>query len=252
VLTKSDLGRHVFGVASIGFGAFALAFHDFNIWQPIAPLGIGLLHDVFLYAYAAATIVGGIAIQWRRTSGVAAVMLGSTYLFFALLWLPRWLAKPQAYDPLGNFFEEFSMVCGALLVYASMLRDPQRAIRLAQLGYYGFGVCVISFTLGQALYLRATARFVPAWIPPGQMFWAIVTTVAFALAAIALLSGRGALLAARLTTAMIVGFGLFVWLPAPFADPHSSTAWAGNAENLAIAGAAWIIADYLQRRAALA
>jgi hypothetical protein len=51
------------------------------------------------------------------------------------------------------------------------------------------------------------------------MFWAITTTVALALAAIALLSGRSALLASRLLTAMMVGFGLLVWLPAPFADP---------------------------------
>jgi hypothetical protein len=246
-MTKADLGRRVFGLASIGFGIFALIFHDFNTWQRITPLGVGLLHDLFLYLYAAATIFGGIAIQWRRTTRVATIVLGITYLFFGLLWLPRWLATPQAYDPLGNFFEQFSMVCGALIVYASTLQDPQRAAKVSRFGYYGFGVCVISFTLGQALYLRATAEFVPAWIPPGQMFWAVVTTIAFALAAVALLTGRSALLAARLTTAMIVGFGLFVWLPEPFLHPRSLTAWAGNAENLGIAGAAWIVADYLHR-----
>jgi hypothetical protein len=36
-----------------------------------------------------------------------------------------------------------------------------------------------------------------------------------------------------------------VWLPAPFADPHKLINWAGNAQNLAITGAAWIVADYL-------
>jgi hypothetical protein len=44
---------------------------------------------------------------------------------------------------------------------------------------------------------------------------------------------------------MIVGFQLFVWLPAPFADPHKIISWAGNAQNLAITGAAWIVADFL-------
>ena len=77
------------------------------------------------------------------------------------------------------------------------------------------------------------------------MFWAIVTTIAFALAAIALLFGRSALLAARSTTVMLIGFGLLVWLPAPFADPHKMINWAGNAQNLAITGAAWIVADFL-------
>jgi uncharacterized membrane protein YphA (DoxX/SURF4 family) len=79
------------------------------------------------------------------------------------------------------------------------------------------------------------------------MFWAIVTTIAFAFAAIALLSGRSALLAARSTTAMLIGFGLLVWLPAPFADPHKMINWAGNAQNLAITGAAWIVADFLSQ-----
>jgi len=120
--------------------------------------------------------------------------------------------------------------------------------KLARIGYYGFGICVISFTLEQAFYLEGTASFVPKWIPPGQMFWAVGTTLAFAGAAIALLSGRVALLAARLLTAMIAGFGLLVWLPAPFATPQQITSWAGNAQNTAILGAAWLAAEWLAGR----
>jgi uncharacterized membrane protein YphA (DoxX/SURF4 family) len=131
-------------------------------------------------------------------------------------------------------------------VYASFSRgSPQRAARLARTGYIFFGISVVSFTLEQVTSLSATAAFVPKWIPPGQMFWAITTTVALALAALALLSGREALPASRLLTVMLVGFGLLVWLPAPFADPHRLMNWAGNAENWAITGAAWIVADFL-------
>ncbi len=75
------------------------------------------------------------------------------------------------------------------------------------------GVCVASFTLEQAFYLGATASLVPKWLPPSQMFWAVATTVAFALAAVALLTNRKALPATRLLTMMIVGFGLLVWVP---------------------------------------
>ncbi len=67
---------------------------------------------------------------------------------------------------------------------------------------------------------RERHRSSPRWIPPGQMFSAIATTIFFALAATSLLSGRSALLASRLLAGMLVGFGLLVWLPAPFADPH--------------------------------
>jgi len=40
---------------------------------------------------------------------------------------------------------------------------------------------------------------------------------------------------------------LLVWLPAPFADPHALFNWAGNVQNLAITGAAWIVADFLRQ-----
>lgn len=79
------------------------------------------------------------------------------------------------------------------------------------------------------------------------MFWAVATTAAFALAAIALLTGFMARLAAQLTTAMIVGFALLTWLPVLFTNHHSFVNWAESTETLAIAGSAWIVADYLGR-----
>jgi hypothetical protein len=51
-----------------------------------------------------------------------------------------------------------------------------------------------------------------------------------------------------LLTAMLIGFGLLVWLPAPFADPHKMINWAGNPQNLARTGAAWIVADFLSQK----
>jgi uncharacterized membrane protein YphA (DoxX/SURF4 family) len=150
------------------------------------------------------------------------------------------------YDRWGNFFEQLSIVSGAMIVYACTSRnDSGRQPKIARMGYTFFGICVISFTLEQLFNLSATASFVPKWIPPGQMFWAITTTVALALAAIALLSGHTALLASRLVTLMLIGFALLVWLPTLFADAHKMFNWAGNAQNLAITGAAWIVADFL-------
>ncbi|MGA7291563.1 MAG: hypothetical protein WBW53_12295 [Terriglobales bacterium] len=245
---KIYLGRHVFGLAAILFGVLTFFWRDFNTWQQIQALGNIPQREILVYIAATIELMAGVAIQWPRTARGGAFALGAIYLVFALLWLPRIAAEPLVYDRWGNFFEQFSQVAGALIIYASFRRsDSEPAAKAARVGYISFGICVVSFTLEQLFYLSGTAAFVPKWIPPGQMFWAITTTVAFALAAIALLSGRSALLASRLLTAMIVGFGLVVWLPAPFADPHKMINWAGNAENLSIAGAAWIVADYLSQ-----
>jgi uncharacterized membrane protein YphA (DoxX/SURF4 family) len=240
------LGRHVFGFAAILFGFLTLFWHDFNTWQQIRPVGNLPHREILAYVVGTIEILGGLAIQWSKTARAGAIALGSIFLVFALLWVPRVIAEPRVFDRYGNFFEQFSQVAGALIIYGTIGRsDSQRASTEAWIGYIFFGICVVSFTLEQLIYLSGTRDFVPKWIPPGQMFWAITTTILFALAAIALLSGRSALLASRLLTAMLIGFGLFVWLPAPFADPHKLINWAGNAENLAIAGAAWIVADFL-------
>jgi uncharacterized membrane protein YphA (DoxX/SURF4 family) len=232
-MAKIYLGRHVYGLAAVLFGIITLVWHDFNTWQQIRALGNVPHREILVYMAAAIEIFGGVAIQWTRTARAGALALGSLYLIFALLWVPFIVAEPRVYDRWGNFFEQFSLVSGALIVYGSLrTSDSRPAATAAPVGYICFGICVVSFTLEQLFYLSGTASFVPKWIPPGQMFWAITTTIAFALAAIALLSGRSALPASRLLTAMIIGFGLLVWLPAPFADAHKMINWAGNAQNL--------------------
>jgi hypothetical protein len=232
---SSNLGRHVFGVAALVSGLITLACHDYNEWPQLR---------LIVYAAAAAEILGGAVIQFRRTAKTGASVLGAAYLVFVLLCVPGIVAKPQIYNSWGNFFEQFSLVIGAAIVYAR-LSSAWSPETLHRTGRILLGICVASFTLEQAFYLRATATLVPKWIPPSQMFWAVTTTVLFALGAVALLANRMALLAARLLTAMVVGFGLLVWVPLIFSDPHSHTNWSENAETFAIAGAAWILADLL-------
>lgn len=249
---KPSLGRYVYGLAAIGFGICALAWHDISNWQQINAFGGASHREILTYIVATIEILGGIAVQWRTTARAGAVALGAIYFTFALVAVPLIIEHPLVYNDYGNFFEQFSLVSGALILYAcSGPLARTRTAQLAQIGYYSFGICVVSFALEQLFYLSATASLVPKWIPPGQMFWAMATTAAFALAAIALLTGFTARLASRLTTAMIAGFGLLVWLPALFADPHSFLNWSESVETLGIAASAWIVADFLgQRRSA--
>src|SRR5450755_181403 len=244
-----SLGRCVYGLAAIGLGVCTLAWHDINNWPQVKALGDVPLREILTYIVASIEILGGVAVQWLRTARAGAVALGTIYFTFALLAVPLIIEHPLVYNGFGNFFEQFSFVSGAVILYACAGPiAPARTARLAQIGYYSFGVCVVSFALEQLFYLSATASLVPKWIPPGQMFWAIATTAAFAVAALALLTGFMARLACRLTTAMIVGFGLLVWLPALFANPHSFVNWSESAETLGIAASAWIVADYVGHR----
>jgi hypothetical protein len=158
--------------------------------------------------------------------------------------VPGIVAAPQVYNSWGNFFEQFSLVTGAAIVYARFSSAWSRET-LNRVGRVLLGICVTSFTLEQAFYLHPTATLVPKWLPPSQMFWALGTTGLFALAAVALLTNRMALLATRLLTMMLVIFGLFVWVPLLVRDPRSHANWSETAETFAIVGAAWILADLL-------
>lgn len=238
VTPSSNVGRHVFGMAALAFGGITLVWHDYNDPHQFRYI---------VYAASAALILGGAVIQLGRAAKTGAALLGAAYLVFVLLCVPGIIAAPRIYNSWGNFFEQFSLLSGAAMVWAqwSSAWSPQS---LKRIGCVLLGVCAASFALEQAFYLQATASLVPKWVPPNQMFWAIATTVFLGVAAVALLVNRMALLAIRLLTMMIVGFGLLVWVPLVLSSPHSHTNWSECAETFAIAGATWILADLVGER----
>jgi hypothetical protein len=235
----TNLGRHVFGAAALAFGLITLAWRDNH--------GDGHQLRYIVYAAAAALIFGGAAIQFRRTAKAGAAVLGAANLVFVLQCVPGIVAAPQIYNSWGNFFEQFCLLSGAVIGYAH-LSSKWQPETLNRIGRILLSICSASFALEQAFYLNATAHLVPKWIPPTQMFWAVATTVFFALAAVALLANRMALLASRLLTIMVVGFGLLVWIPLLLSNPHNHANWSEFAETFEIAGALWILADLLAER----
>ncbi|MFZ0481700.1 MAG: hypothetical protein WAL71_21350 [Terriglobales bacterium] len=229
----SHFGRRVFGVATLASGLTVLIWHSHSRHL-----------SYIVFAAAAAQVLGGAAILYHWTAKTGAAVLGAAYLVFVLLCVPGILAHPRIYNSWGNFFEQLSLLTGAALVYLrlSSAWSPETPNRI---GRIFLGICTASFATEQALYLGATASLVPKWLPPSQVFWAVATTVFFALAAVALLANRMALLAARLLTMMLVIFGLLVWVPLVLSAPHSHANWSEIAETFAIAGTAWILADLL-------
>jgi uncharacterized membrane protein len=245
---KRSLGRYVYGLAAIAFGVCACVWHDISNWVQITGHGDISHRAGIAYIVAAVEILGGLAVLWQRTARAGAAALGALYFAFAVLAVPSIVEHPLVYNGFGHFFEQFAFVSGAGILYACC--NPTATTptaKVAQAAYYSFGICVVSFALEQLFYLSATASLVPTSIPFGQMFWAVATTVAFALAAIALLTGLMARLASRLTALMLAGFALLVWLPALLAHPHSFVNWTETAETVGIAGCAWMIGTFLSQ-----
>jgi len=245
----SNLGRHIYGLAAIALGIIGLVWGDFaTVWQPVPD---SVPHRTALaYIVAVCLLAAGAAIQWRRTARAGLLVLSFFYLVFACLWLRRVIGFPGMIGTWLGFAEQFALVLGGIIAYASL--SPRHTMwknRTPQIARCLFGLCAITFGLAHFLAVKETAGFVPSWIPLGQRFWAIATGAFHMLAGVAILTRIQDLLASRLFTVMLIGFGALVWAPIVFAHPTDHVSWAGNAINLAIAGAAWIVADSIQAAA---
>ncbi len=167
-------GRILFGASAVLFGVVSLMWHDAQTWQSVSRIWRMPFGTTIGNALMVAQIAGGIALVYPRTARVASIILAIVYAIFSLTCIPGIIKAPKIFGEYDSFFEQFSLFCGAIAVYAPTFAR------------IGLGVSTVSFTLAQIVYLRLTADLVPTWIPPNQMFWAIVTTIAFALAAIAM------------------------------------------------------------------
>jgi uncharacterized membrane protein YphA (DoxX/SURF4 family) len=147
--------------------------------------------------------------------------------------------------------EQLAIAAGGLIVYAASAKiDAALAARLTRLGQLAFGVCALLFGGAHFFYMNFTAPLIPKWIPPSQVFWAYATGVAHIAAGVAILTGVQARLAAILLTVMFASFTPLVHVPLLLADPSSHANWSENALNLALTGAAWVVADSLAQRGA--
>jgi uncharacterized membrane protein YphA (DoxX/SURF4 family) len=244
----SNLGLYAFAAAAIFLGVLGLVSGDFATeWQHVGPNVP--LREPLAYLTALIELAAGVALLWPRTARAGALTLTVVYSVFALLWVPKILAGGSGFDAPGNFFEEFSLVAAGATLLARFSPAGSSISRREPLFARLFGLCPISFGIVHIVDMPGLLTWIPAWIPPSQMFWAYATTIGFFLAAGAILFGIQAQLASRLLTAEIVGFEILVWVPKLLSSPQVHFIWAGNAICVAIAGAAWAVSDSLGRAA---
>ena len=228
------------------FGVIALMWYDPDTWQTLSQIWRLPFGTMIGGCLMAAQIAGGIGMLYPRTAHLASMVLIVVYLLFCVACVPGILSAPAVYVHYGSFFEQFSLLSGAIGLYAATEANAARAVAFGRMARLGIGVCAISFTLSQIFYFSLTAQLVPKWIPPGQSFWAALTTVAFGLAAIAILINRKARLALRLLTLMLAFFGVLVWVPRLIAHPEVHGNWSEFDLTFLIAGAVWMAADLSQ------
>ncbi len=241
---KKDLGHHLLGLCAVLLGIVNV------VWRQIAPgaaqrvLGTGFTYELVLYVTAILFIAGGLAIQVPRLTRAGAAAIAAVLALFAILGVLESAAAGTISTSWINLFETLGTFSGALIVIARCSVPPNA--RLAGGVTVLFGVCVVTYALAQIVYFQYTASLVPKWIPPGQTFWAVLTTVAFALAAVAILTGRYNLPAAQLLALMIAIFGVTIWVPSVIVHSSKLSNWTELTTNFGICSGAWILAEWLR------
>jgi uncharacterized membrane protein YphA (DoxX/SURF4 family) len=236
----------VFGLSAAVLGVVGLVWGDYAyVWEPVpnGPPGLSFLG----YAVAVPFLLAGFAIQWPR--GAAAGTLALTVLYalpVIILDVPRAFAHPNAFLAWYGIAEPLALAAGALVAYACSGRlEPATAERMAKIGRLLFGACLIVFASAHFVYLDYTAKLVPAWLPPGKIFWAYATAGGHFAGGVAILSGIAARLAAMLLTAMFAVFAFLVHAPTIFTHPHVHFNWTENSVNFCLIASAWVIAASL-------
>ena len=244
------LGWRVYGMGILVLGLTGLAFGKFDPGQPV-PENLPL-RSALVYAVNAFMVVAAAAIQWRPTAPWAAAALTGYYALFVLLLMNgrMLLAHSSIYGTYEDFSMQTGIAAGGLIVYAAAAQIDRQiaarsARRLVRLGQWAFAGCALIWGGAHFIYINLTAPLVPKWLPPGQLFWGYATGVCFLAAGLAILSGVKARLAAVLLTVMLASFGLLANGPMLLAHPSSHWNWAESALNLALVGAAWVVADSL-------
>lgn len=244
-------GRWLFGLSGIALGIIGLAWRDFAaVWQPIDNLGVAPSHrELVACIYAIAFLAAGSATLWKRTASAGLLSLAVLHFISALGWIPRIAGNAAILGVWNGFFELFSVTVAGAIGFAAMtsIEGPRQA-RIIAIGCHLYAICLVSFGATHLVALTETTAFVPAWIPPGQKFWAIATGVFYLLGALAIFTRVQVALATRLLVVMMAGFALLVWVPMLIAKPEHFR-WAGTFITLALAGGAWVVADVVAVRA---
>ena len=247
--TAITFGWRAYGVGIIALGLVCLAFGDFHPGQPV-PKDFPL-RTALAYAAAAFMLIAGVAIEWRQATARAAAALMVYFAFVVVLVMNGsvLVTHYRQFGPYEGLAIQLAIAAGGLIVFAASADiDAGLASRFRRWGQVAFGVCCLVFGVAHFVYMDLTAPLVPKWLPPSQEFWGYAPGLCHIAAGVAILAGVQARLAAILLTVMFASFTPLVHLPMLLADPSSHWIWNENAVNVALIGAAWVVADSIGKK----
>jgi uncharacterized membrane protein len=226
------LGRVVFAATLVAVGVAGLLAGDFvGVWDGV-PKGTPARAGLAVLC-AVASLAAGAGLLWQRTALATARALLLYLVLWALLFKGRFvLSQPLTEGTWQSLGENAVLVAGVWVLC-------EWDVRIARVIY---ALAMIAFGLSHFVYVDLTTPLVPAWLP-WHLGWAYFTGAAYLAAALGLLSGVGARLAAVLSTLQMGGFTLLVWVPMALSGPMTPFRRGEFILSWALTAAGWVVAD---------
>ena len=234
-------GRFLFAIAITAFGIQHLIFAITHAglgppWTPV--------NYLLSYFLGALFVASGLCIITAIQAQCAAIAVAlAAFIRILLCYLPKLIATPRDPGPWTSAFELLALGGASLVLMAqftsSAHTQPGAWFQLA--GRILFGGSLIVFGVQHVIYGAFVATLIPAWIP-GRLFLAYFVGLAFFAAALAIVSGRVAALAATLLGTMFLSWVLVLHAPRVAAALHNGNEWTSLFIALAMSGGAFIVA----------
>jgi uncharacterized membrane protein len=226
------LGRVVFAVTLVAVGIAGLLAGDFvGVWDGV-PKGTPARAELAVLC-AVVSLAAGAGLLWPRTALATARALLLYLVLWALLFKGRFvLAQPLTEGTWQSLGENAVLVAGAWVLC-------EWDVRIARVIY---ALAMVAFGLSHFVYVDLTTPLVPGWLP-WHLGWAYFTGAAYLAAALGVLSGVWARLAAVLSTLQMGGFTLLVWVPMALSGPMTPFRRGEFILSWTLTAAGWVVAD---------
>jgi len=241
----SQLGRYLFAASIALMGALMLAMPGFIEGWPVFPPWLPG-HELLTRIFAVALLAGGLLLFVPRTAKLGSLVLTGALLIhfiFKLIVVARHLQLMVVYESAS---EVLLLLAGAWTIYSS-LPGSGPVPGNVRLGQILFALGLPAIGVSHFVYLDMTAPLIPDWIP-FHVPLAYLTGAADIAAALAILSGVLARLAATLEAIMVSLFTLIIWVPRIIEASGEHGNWSEFCVSTAISGAAWAVAWSLRNR----
>jgi len=255
------VGRIFYGIAILAFGMLHVGYGDFVTrvvpWWPAAIPGRSLWANVVGIALIAA---GAALVANRRVVTVSTLLALGLLLSFLCLGVPLAAADSLLGGRWTVAGKALALCGGALLVArassAGVTEHAPRSLwsdarlgRIWPVGTWFFAAFLVMCGIQHFIHVDFVTSLVPAWMPPGALFWTYAAGVLLIAGGVGLVLPATAGPAGLLSGLMIFSWVFLVHLPRAAATfPRTTGEATAVFEALAMTGIAWLAAALSERR----